>query len=220
MYPLVLHGAFLQDSWVDVGDSSLENPGISIAIPKSSGILEGISYQSTGSAELTIELPLNWYENNDLLGFALYYICVALEYHDPRGNKCDIRIRGNDKQEHLGSFSFGSICLDLGISDIAWIMCYPKVAIKECYLSNQWTHFMSSFLGRPRVESCGIHLIYAKDYDQTHPSRIQASSSHEKFGDHGSRAEDDYTIAHNKRSPIEQSPVDESHHKRLRGTQG
>ena len=72
---------------------------------------------------------------------------------------------------------------------------------------------MASFLGWTRVEGCGIHLIYVKDYEQTHPSRIQASSSHGNFGDHGSPTEDDYTIAHNKSSPTEHSLVDESHHK-------
>ena len=52
---LNLHGAFLQEAWIYVDDCVFDNPGISIAFPRSSGILEGISYQSTGIDEVTID---------------------------------------------------------------------------------------------------------------------------------------------------------------------
>ena len=174
---------------IDVYDCLYDNPGISIAFPRSSGILEGISYQSTGSDEVIIELPSNWYENNDLLGFFVYCVWVSFGFGSHL-YECDLEVRGNDEQEHLGSFSFGSSCLDFhlsdcDISDIALIMCYPKAAIYECYRSKQWTHFTASFIGKTRVEGCGIHLIYAKDYEQMHPSIVQGSSSLGNSGDHG-----------------------------------
>ena len=123
-------------------------------------------------------------------------------------------------ESDLGSVSFGSSCLDSDISDLAFIMCYPKAAIEEKHRSNQWTHLLASFnIFETRVEGCGIHLINSKDYEQMHPSMVQASSSHGNSGDYGSPTEDGYSKAHKKRSPIEHNPVDESHHKRLRETQ-
>ena len=47
LYPLVLHGVFfLQDSLIFVCYSSFNDPRTSICIPRSCGILEGISDQS------------------------------------------------------------------------------------------------------------------------------------------------------------------------------
>ena len=260
---MVLHGTFLQDAQISVDDCLSDDRVvdyqllyglgvddclsnylrvISIVIPRCSGILEGISYQRTGSDKVTIELPPNWYENNDFLRFYVY--CVWVDF--VLDSEFYLRIRKNDKQQDLGSYSFASshldvdlsdfdesdwdeselgfvsfgyTCLDCDISDLAYIMCYPKAAIKEKYRSNQWTHLVASFNSEARVEGCSIHLIYAKDNVQMHPSTVQASSSHGNSGDYGSQIEDDYSKAHNKRSPIEHSPVDESHHKRFRGTQ-
>ena len=218
MYPLVLHGVFLQDSAIDVGDYSLDKPGISIVFPKSSGILEGIARGIPNGGEVMIECPLNWHENNDLLGFVLY--CVGFS---PRFVSCINKFYLEaqvSQQRHCGSFSFDSSCWDCDELETAWMICYPKAAIKEYYCFNQWTDFIASFVCEARVQCCSIHLIYAKDYEQMHdPSMLQGNSSHGNLGDHGSPTEDDYSKAHNKRSPTEQSPVDESHHKRFRGTQ-
>ncbi|RVW62899.1 hypothetical protein CK203_059762 [Vitis vinifera] len=49
--------------WVHACHTSCIGNGISIVIPIS-GILEWIRYQSMGGHKVTIELPLNWYENN------------------------------------------------------------------------------------------------------------------------------------------------------------
>ena len=51
---------------------------MSIVIPRSSGILAGIRNESINSDEVTIELPQNWYENNDLLGFGLCCVYVSV----------------------------------------------------------------------------------------------------------------------------------------------
>ena len=250
LYPLVLHGVFLQNSWNSVRYSHdvFRNPRIRIAIPRSCGILEGISDQSR---ENCLELPSNWYENNDLLGFAIVFAYVESEFV---GCNCYSTIKGNGKQEHLGSFSLlskpfldsdmsdlpGIMCypkvaikgkyikthytkplgyfsslskpfLDSDKSDLVCIMCYPKAAIEGNYHSNQWTHLVASFDSEVRVEFYGIHLIYAEDNVQMHPSMVQAISSrgnsfinirrkffsHENSRDHGSPTEDDYSKAHN-----------------------
>ncbi|KAL6316781.1 hypothetical protein AAG906_021081 [Vitis piasezkii] len=41
-------------------------------IPGSSGIPERVSYQRMG-CEVRIELPMNWYEDNNFLGFVLFF---------------------------------------------------------------------------------------------------------------------------------------------------
>ena len=208
--------------------SSFNDPRTSICIPRSCGILEGISDQSRGNY---LELPLNWYENKDLLGFAIFFGYVESVF---KGCSFYLTIKGNGKQEHLGSFSLLSKrWFDYDISDLASIVCFPEATIKGEYHSSQWTHLVASFYRVAGVEGFGIHLIYAKDYVQMHPSIEQANSSHGNSSingtrqffsrgnsrNHGSPTEDDYNKAHNKRSPIEQSPIDESHHKRFRGTQ-
>ena len=229
---------FLQNYWINSvrRHGVFRNPIISIAIPESCGILEGISDQSRGNC---LGLPPNWYENKDLLGFAIF--CAFVESRVV-GCRCYLTIKGNGKHENLGYFSLLSKpWLDYDISDLACITCYTKADIEGKYHSNQWTHLVASFDSDARVEGCSIHLIYAKDYVQMHPSMVQASSScgnsfingtrqffsrgnssingTRKFfscgnsRDHGSPTEDDYINADNKRSPIELSHVDESHHK-------
>ena len=53
--------------------------GISIAIPRSSGISEWMRHQKYGSKVAT-KLPRNWYKNNDFLGFALFCIHVPVDH--------------------------------------------------------------------------------------------------------------------------------------------
>ena len=205
LYPLVLHGVFfffLQNSWINSVRGVIRDLGIRITIPRSCGILEGISDQSRGNC---LELPPNWYENKDLLGFAIFYAYVRSKFE---GCRWFLKIKGNGKQKLLGSFSLLSKPgLDSDILDLVCIICYPKAAIKEMHPSNQWTHLVASFGSDARVEGCSIHLIYDKDYVQMPPSMVQASSScgnlsingKMKFFSHGN-SRDDYRKAYNKRS--------------------
>ena len=71
--------------------------GMSIVIPRNSTILEMIRNPSTGSDEVTIKLPQNWYENNDMLGFALCCVYAPMllddEYDDNVSDfDCDLTI--------------------------------------------------------------------------------------------------------------------------------
>ena len=92
---------------------------------------------------MTIELPPNWYKNNGLLGFALFYVYGKSK--DLTSVGC-LTIKGDDKEKSLDSFFLGSSNLDPGKSNTTWIMCYPKVGISECYHSNQWTHIRLPFM--------------------------------------------------------------------------
>ena len=156
----------MQGGWTSVGASSFERREISIVMPRSSGILEGIRNQSMGS-DVTIELPQNWYENNDLFGFALCFVCVPvldeLNYC-PLDFDCKLAIKGNDLLKDTDEVLFKSGCCcfkinDDSVSDLAWVIYYPKDAFKRHYHSKQWTHFMASFRTF-EVKECGIHPIY------------------------------------------------------------
>ena len=80
----------MQACQISVGGSFFKGNGISIVIPRNSGILEWIRCRNVGNDEVTltliscyeIKLPSNWYENNDLLGFVLW--CVYPSAHESR----------------------------------------------------------------------------------------------------------------------------------------
>ena len=223
---------------ISIDGSSFEGNGISIVIPKSSGILEWIRYPSMGSEEVTlnltycyeVKLPPTWYEGNDLLGFALW--CVYPSAHESQNKSvhmfeiepddgsalkfsCHLMIRGNYHSAYVDLFSFDSYCVNDDVSDTVWVIYYPKAAIEQRYCTNQWTHFMASFHGSLRMEECGIRLIYAGDYEWKHPMMEKGSTSHGNFGEHGSVTEDTNGKAQNKRNPTEQMPVEESHSTRF-----
>ena len=191
LYPLDLHGAFVQGRKVINRYSSFYGNGIGIVIP-SSGILEWITYQNMGR-QVTIELPPNWYKNDDLWGFALCCVYVApacksedesqyesglisededdAEHEDEGpGFCCDLTIEGNNQSQYVGSFFLDSRCIKDDVSDMQWVICYPKLAIEKSYHTNQWTHFKASFgSDEVEVEKCGIRLVYREDYEQKHP---------------------------------------------------
>ncbi|RVW86498.1 hypothetical protein CK203_042196 [Vitis vinifera] len=51
---------------------------VRVVIPGSRGIPEWISHKSMGD-EKTIDLPKNWYEDNNFLGFALFWHLVLVD---------------------------------------------------------------------------------------------------------------------------------------------
>ena len=148
----------MQENWISLGGSFFICHGISIVIPRSSGILEWVEYQNMGSYQVTIELPPNWYENNDLLGFALRCVYVASpnesQYEsahtseDEPNNRfafaseierlvffCILSVRGNNQSAKVDVFSFESRSVNDGVSDTVWLIFYPKVAFKEAIKS-------------------------------------------------------------------------------------
>ncbi|KAJ9676043.1 hypothetical protein PVL29_024841 [Vitis rotundifolia] len=144
--------------------------GIGIVITRSSGILEWMTNRKMGRHKVTIELPPNWYENGDLWGFALCCVYVALAYESECESghlseedseledeesefNCDLIIEGNNQSEYLGSFYLSSRCVKYDVSDMQWVICYPKLAIEKSYHTNQWTHIKASFYGA-QVEEC------------------------------------------------------------------
>ena len=89
---------------------------INVFIPGCVGIPEWIEHQNMG-CEVTVELPLNWYEDDSFLGFAFFFHHVPLGDYD----ECKNRDYGFPKYELMttsqGSHSelvdnvyIGSIC--------------------------------------------------------------------------------------------------------------
>ena len=72
--------------------------GISIAIPRSSGISEWMRYQKCGS-KVTTKLPRNWYKNNDFLGFALFSIHVPVDHDHESDDLFDDQETPNSESE-------------------------------------------------------------------------------------------------------------------------
>ena len=144
---------------------------MSIVIPGSSTILGMIKTQSMGSGDVTIKLPQNWYENNDLLGFALCCVYPPMLRDDESEDEddgliCDLTVERNNDIKSIDSIFVKSWCIsshDSHSSDQMWVIYYPKDAIKEEFRSNQWTHFTTSFLHDEVLhgKECWIRLIYA-----------------------------------------------------------
>ena len=146
---------------------------MSIVIPRSSTILCMMKTRSMGSDDVTIKLPQNWYENNDLLGFALCCVYPPMLLLDENDNVFALESESGLERGLTVSITLGRTCVSVlesadedlervlldRISVESWCnlsdddcssdqMCviyYPKDAIKEEFRSNQWTHFTASF---------------------------------------------------------------------------
>ncbi|KAL6316811.1 hypothetical protein AAG906_021111 [Vitis piasezkii] len=115
--------------------------GISIVIPEKP---EWIRYQTVGN-EITVELPMNWYEDIDFLGFALWTVypplTVTFVYLD------------SSVDDLLSSDSYQG-----DVSPNLWRQF--KASCFLCYRNDTRTF---------AANECGIHLIYAEHHQQKHP---------------------------------------------------
>ena len=158
--------------------------------------------------EITIDLPKNWYEDNNFLGFALFCHHVPSDdddddddyYYDDDGNAIlRLLISDGDQFGHVETTRFDlNYSLDKKnrtlFADPALIVVYfPQIAISSEYRSNGWNKFeagFSSIFIEPngkasgKVESCGIHLIYAQDHPQQSLQLFNVKRSHDDTEDH------------------------------------
>ncbi|KAL6316787.1 hypothetical protein AAG906_021087 [Vitis piasezkii] len=149
----------------------------------SSGIPEWVSHKRMG-CEVRIELPMNWYEDNNFLGFTM----------ECRISHCELMISHGDQSEQVEVILFYSKCKTYWIRDISdddeldpycsgstsdpaiWVTYFPQIEIPSEYRSSWWNNFKAHFhtpigdgsfkCGDNRcfkVKSCGIHLLYAQD---------------------------------------------------------
>ncbi|XP_034691602.1 disease resistance protein RPV1-like [Vitis riparia] len=148
-----------------------------VVIPGSRGIPEWISHKSMGD-EITIDLPKNWYEDNNFLGFALFSHYAPVD--DDIFKAANIRIASDslrllisdgDQFGHVEKIMSRMIFSTLFPNPALRVVYFPQSAISSEYRSNRWNKFKTRFSALPneafKVKSCGIHLIY--DHGQDHP---------------------------------------------------
>ncbi|KAL6332030.1 hypothetical protein AAG906_020389 [Vitis piasezkii] len=114
-------------------ESAIEDE-FEIFMPGNNGIPEWISHKKKGS-EIGVELPENWWEDNNFLGFALCSVLNSIKFLFVRGRVMFCR----------------RLFCNGGESNGVFVKFYPKVAIKN-------EASFDSYL--EEVEECGLHLIY------------------------------------------------------------
>ncbi|KAJ9705520.1 hypothetical protein PVL29_003523 [Vitis rotundifolia] len=173
--------------------SATEELQLSAVIPKSSVIPEWMRYQNLGS-EVTTELPTNWYEDPNFLGFVVS--CV----YQPRQSIsfiCELNLHGNGfgfkKQQ---KFTCGCDCyweFNGNFNDQVWVWWYPKIAIRNAHRHSsfkdlhKFTHFNASFKDLhpdqfPIIKNWGVNLIFAGDQ---HNHKAMLLDPLGNFGDNG-----------------------------------
>ena len=170
---------------------------VSVFIPGSREIPEWISHKNMGN-EITIDLPKNWYEDNNFLGFALFSHHVPVD--DICKTLCDddipyfpivafdttlhLLISDGDQFGHVKVIDYTLECTrDMKNNTLfadpgLMVVYFPQIVISSEYRSNRWNKFKAGFSSvfkqayrraSCKVESCGIHLIY--DHGQDHPQQ-------------------------------------------------
>ncbi|XP_019071940.2 disease resistance protein RUN1 isoform X1 [Vitis vinifera] len=147
---------------------------ITIFIPGNNGIPEWISHKKKGS-KIETELPVNWWEDNNFLGFAVFVPLHIESKEDPCSLTCELYFhncleypeRFFYELRFLDKLSFERgypCCHNGGESNRVWVAYYPKVAIENDYWSDKWIHLKALFHSEhSKVEECGLHLIYKTD---------------------------------------------------------
>ncbi|RVW74979.1 hypothetical protein CK203_049943 [Vitis vinifera] len=146
------------------------------------GLVGWISYDQNEGSKVSRKLPLNWYKNNDLLGFALCSVHVPPDKESEDGLdddgtwslKCELTIEDGHQFKVVVPLSFQCWCvcdIDDDVSSQVWVTYYPKITFPSKYASNKRRAFLKAafqgyFNGEPvKVENCGIHLIYAHEQE-------------------------------------------------------
>ena len=147
---------------------------ITVFIPGNNGIPEWISHKKKGS-KIETELPVNWWEDNNFLGFAVFVPLHIESKEDPCSLTCELYFhncleypeRFFYELRFLDKLSFERgypCCHNGGESNRVWVAYYPKVAIENDYWSDKWIHLKALFHSEhSKVEECGLHLIYKTD---------------------------------------------------------
>ena len=139
-----------------------------IVIPGSSGIPEWVSHQRMG-CEVKIKLPMNWYEDNNLLGFVLFFHhvphdddeCETTMYSTMFIPQCILTISHGDQYEQLDNICFYHRCKRYWVSGLSydsmyydnggtsdpalWVTYFPQIAIPSKYRSRKWNYFKAHF---------------------------------------------------------------------------
>ncbi|CBI39281.3 unnamed protein product, partial [Vitis vinifera] len=137
----------------------------SILLPGSNGIPEWVSHQRMG-CEVSIELPMNWYEDDNFLGFVLFFHHVPLDDDECETTEgsiphCELTISHGDQSERLEEISFyfkcktylashllsGKHCYDSDSTPdpAIWVTYFPQIDIPSEYRSRRRNNFKDHF---------------------------------------------------------------------------
>nr|CAN74723.1 hypothetical protein VITISV_014048 [Vitis vinifera] len=200
---LPLHSLVNCFSWARVlkstsfSDSSYHGKGTCIVLPGSAGIPEWIMHWRN-RCFISTELPQNWHQNNEFLGFAIccVYVPLADESEDiPKKESAHGPENESDnKSENESTHTWENETDDKSVAESSqdkdednesvsgqtWVVCYSKAAIPERFHSCQWTgittRFDDVYINSEKdltVKKCGVRLIYSQDLQQSHPLTTQ-----------------------------------------------
>ena len=117
--------------------------------------------------EVSVELPMNWYEDNNLLGFVLFFHHVPLDDDDECVRTsgfiphCKLAISHGDQSKRLDDIGFHPHCKTYSISGLSygstrydsgstsdpalWVTYFPQIGIPSKYRSRKWNNFKAHF---------------------------------------------------------------------------
>lgn len=184
------------------GSNSDEPLGqIDVFLPGSNGIPKWVSYKKRGWGKIRLQLPMNWNEDTNFLGFALFFhlshVDLVNEYVIA-DQECRLTISVGYQSEMVDTISLDPFCDAywnnsncLSLDPALRVTYFPRRAIPDHFRSscrkNLEVHLKNPFFsckcGKKRnfkMESCGIHLIYAQDHKLV---REETSPTHDDTDD-------------------------------------
>ena len=193
---------------------------ISVAIPGSFGIPEWVSHKSMGR-EVRIELPNNWYKDNNFLGFALFFYLIPLSdddlckmahgYHYLPFSLIQFGISNGDEFEcvdiHIDNSHCKSISnVDLGhenftpssLDSALGVVYFPQISIITEYRSNWWNKIKARFEG---PFGCGNTVAFNVESCGIHliyHDHVQDHHSHQLFNIKRSHHDTEDHLQHKK----------------------
>ncbi|XP_034701866.1 disease resistance protein RPV1-like [Vitis riparia] len=173
----------------------------------SHGIPGWVLHQEMGR-QIRIEFPMNWYEDDQFLGFAFFFL-HPLKSHLGLSFKFD-----EEEYAYKGVYSPFCVCNEInGNEDKLSLVYYPKTTIRDKFHSSQYMDLEVSFFGsnfgsQNKTKSCGVYFIYSQDHQQNHNSLDFPENS----GDNKSTAKD----IKRSHDDATHNQAEEPYHKRLR----
>ena len=117
-------------------------------------------------SEIRIELPMNWYEDDNFLGFALFFYHVPVDdehleaglvsypiweliSHDNQSEQWDGTwwLHSSCKTYCIGGLSYSSKCYESGSTKdpAIQVIYFPRMAIPSDYRCRRWNNFKAYF---------------------------------------------------------------------------
>ena len=121
-------------------------------------IPEWVSDKSMG-CEVTMELPKKWYQDDNFLGFALFFHFV-----DSPPCHCQFSISQGDQFIWV-SLHYSFIHKLKKCSEALVVLFFPQIVIPNEYQSGRWKYLKACTGRYSGVKSVGMHPLYAQAQD-------------------------------------------------------